>query len=93
MTALPDTEIAQVAHASASELSRLLKERPDADRAQVKLDGHDLILPRQAVVLLRDLLSDMAQGNAVSVVPSHAEMTTQEAANFLNISRPYLVKL
>ncbi|AGA34952.1 DNA binding domain, excisionase family [Thioalkalivibrio nitratireducens DSM 14787] len=57
------------------------------------MDGHDLVLPRQALTLLRDLLAEMAQGNAVTVVPTHAELTTQEAANLLNVSRPYLVKL
>lgn len=66
---------------------------PEADRARVQLDGHDLILPRQALALLRDLLAEMAQGNAVTVVPTHAELTTQEAANILNVSRPHLVKL
>jgi len=90
---LPNTEVADLARASAGELSRLLGENPNADRAQVKLDGHDLILPRQALTLLRDLLAEMAQGNAVTVVPTHAEMTTQEAANILNVSRPHLVKL
>jgi excisionase family DNA binding protein len=90
---LPDTEAINLARASAGELSRLLGENPDVDRAQVRLDGHDLILPRQALSLLRDLLTEMAQGNAVTVVPTHAELTTQEAANILNVSRPYLVKL
>ncbi|MCW8933714.1 MAG: helix-turn-helix domain-containing protein [Gammaproteobacteria bacterium] len=90
---LPDAEIADLARASATELGRLLSAIPKADRAQVKLDGHDLILPRQALTLLRDLLTEMAQGNAVSVVPTHAEMTTQEAANILNVSRPHLIKL
>lgn len=90
---LPDLEATDLARASAQELSRLLAEKPDADRAYVKMDGHDLILPRRALALLRDLLAEMAQGNAVTVVPTHAELTTQEAANILNVSRPYLIKL
>ena len=90
---LPDSEAATLAHASASELSHLLATLPEAERANVKLDGHDLILPRQALALLRDILVEMAQGNAVTIVPTHAELTTQEAANILNVSRPHLVKL
>ncbi|WP_260291942.1 helix-turn-helix domain-containing protein [Sedimenticola hydrogenitrophicus] len=93
MTSLPNTEDASLARASAQELSSLLAKMPQADRAQVRLDGHDLILPRQALALLRDVLSQMAQGNAVTIVPTHAELTTQEAANILNVSRPYLIKL
>lgn len=90
---LPDNESADLARASAQELSRLLKERPDSDRAHVTLDGRDLVLPRQALALLRDLLADMAQGHAITIVPTHAELTTQEAANLLNVSRPHVIKL
>lgn len=90
---LPSTEMAEISRASAVELSRLLADRPDSDRARVKLDGYDLIVPKMALELLRDLLSEMAQGNAVTVVPRHAELTTQEAANLLNVSRPFLVAL
>lgn len=90
---LPDPETATLARASAEELSKLLARRPETDRARVQLDGTALVLPRSALALLRDLLAEMAQGNAVTVVPTHAELTTQQAADLLNVSRPHLVKL
>ena len=90
---LPDDETVKLARASAAELSRLLDQSPDFDRAHVKIDGHDLILPLQALVLLQSLLAELARGNAVTVVPLHAELTTQQAADFLNVSRPYLIGL
>lgn len=90
---LPDAATSDLARASATELAKLLAGRPEADRARVKLDDTDLILPRQALALLRDILIEMSQGNAVTIVPTHAELTTQEAANILNVSRPHLVKL
>jgi len=90
---LPDTETSQLARESATEIGRFLQRSPEAERAQVRLDGQDVVLPRQAVALLRDLLAELAQGNAVTVVPTHAELTTQQAADILNVSRPHVVKL
>lgn len=55
--------------------------------------AHQIELPTAALRLLLDILAELAAGNAVQVVPVHAELTTQEAADLLGVSRPHLVKL
>lgn len=50
-------------------------------------------IPAAAFKLLLTVLSYMAEGNAVTLMPIHAELTTQEAADMLNVSRPYFVKM
>jgi excisionase family DNA binding protein len=54
--------------------------------------GAEVALPARVVEALRVVLQ-LAQGNTVTVVPSHTELTTQQAADLLSVSRPYLVQL
>ena len=53
----------------------------------------DLIMPGYAINLLLDILTEMSKGNAITVMPVHAELSTQETAELLNVSRPHLVEL
>jgi excisionase family DNA binding protein len=84
----------------ARESSRRLATHPLTRRPSVRIqvldDGEPaetVAVPASAVRLLLHILTEMAQGNAVTLVPVPAELTTQQAADFLNVSRPYVVKL
>lgn len=87
---------AEVEQAKAS--SRTLSKYADVERVQLALRGcngesDDLVLPGHVLQILLDVLSEMSKGNAISLIPHHQEVSTQEAASLLNVSRPFLVGL
>lgn len=51
------------------------------------------VLPAPAVQMLTEMLVHLGAGRPVAVIPEHAELTTQQAADFLNVSRPWIIKL
>jgi excisionase family DNA binding protein len=55
--------------------------------------GELLTMPKSAIDMLYRYLSEVANGEGFSFLPSHSELTTQQAANLLNVSRPHIVKL
>ncbi len=75
-------------------VARLLDDfaRDDAIRL-ITSDGQALDLPASIRTILRQAIPLLTQGDAVTVTSLHKEMTTQEAADFLNMSRPSLIKL
>jgi excisionase family DNA binding protein len=82
----------------ARETSRLLAPRmrsknPLRLRVGAAPKEETIELPASAVKMLVRILEEMARGNAVTLIPVHAELTTQEAADMLNISRPSLIQL
>ena len=90
---LPDSRVVDLARVSRVALIGLLEEYVLQPHAEIPMDGSHLVLPRVALELLSNILSEMARGNLVAVMPVHANLTTQEAANLLSVSRPHLVKL
>lgn len=70
----------------AEESLQLTIKRNNGEQTQVQMPG-------KALQLLAQVLGAMAQGEPVTMIPQHAELTTHQAAALLNVSRPYLIKL
>lgn len=93
----PTLEDADLARQSSRALSRFAGRQPQV-RIQVQSNGEhpeveSVTIPVSAFNLLMDILKQMGQGNAVTIIPVHAELTTQQAAEVLNVSRPFVIKL
>ena len=93
-----DHEIAQAREAS-RQLARLLPTNDGTAGAPalrlVTGDNHHemIAIPPGALRLMVGMLNQVGQGRAVTVLPQNTELTTKEAADYLNVSRPYVVKL
>ncbi|WP_217647066.1 helix-turn-helix domain-containing protein [Planctomicrobium piriforme] len=84
----------------AGESSRLLASHKLGTQAGIRIQLLDngepaeiMTVPASALRLFVNLLTEMSHGNAVTLIPTRAELTTQQAADLLNVSRPYVVKL
>lgn len=93
---IPDPEQVHTADVAMRRVKRYLATHAEERDIRVVVGGDaddTLSVPRSAMELLAKVLAHMAAGQAVSVVPAHAELTTQEAAALLNVSRPFLIGL
>jgi excisionase family DNA binding protein len=92
---IPTDKEMQLAEESSRKLSNYIESTKEPVIQLIKKgkNGEAIFLPASALKLLMVILSHMAQGSAVTIIPVHTELTTQEAADLLNVSRPFLVGL
>jgi excisionase family DNA binding protein len=95
-TTTPSEADTVLARESLQRLSHIL----GADKSDLRIHihgdeqpGEDITLPMPAFRLLKDILAEMAKGHGVTLLPVRAELTTQQAADLLNVSRPFLIGL
>ena len=93
-----DEQGAEQAASAVEELTEFLRSHP-TPTTRFQLVGEDsngvtsVLVPSVALEFFVDVLAELANGNSVTVAPVRAELTTQQAADLLNVSRPYLIKL
>ena len=90
----PSAQEAAMARVSGQVLSPFVQQkRPLTLRVRVAGQEKPFELPTGAVALLMDILEAMAAGRGMTLIPENAELTTVQAADVLNVSRPFLIKL
>src|SRR5690606_4402194 len=93
---LPTTQEAALAKLCSQELAAVIETKLDVQSLSLTSpDGQlkQVEIPVSALRLMVNILTELGEGNTVKLVPIHAELTTQEAADLLNVSRPTLIKL
>lgn len=92
----PTAEDSLLAQESSRKFTRFLaakRKRPLKVRIQLGETSTETVsIPESAFRMLNDILMEMSKGNSVTLMPVHAEMTTQQAADFLDVSRPFIVE-
>jgi excisionase family DNA binding protein len=81
---------------AARRISDYLESHPDEDLLEAlgEVGAADaLVIPRPIAILFVQILGALAQGKGVQILPKDMELTTQQAADLLNVSRPYLIGL
>jgi excisionase family DNA binding protein len=86
---------AEIAGRTARRIRDYLSSHPDDDLIEINVETNQdvLVVPRAGAVMLAQAMSILEVGQGVTLVRSDAQLTTQQAADMLNVSRPYLIGL
>jgi excisionase family DNA binding protein len=87
---------AEIAGRAARRINDYLVSHPEEDLIEVlgEVGAQDaLVIPRPTAILLAQILDALSKGHGVQILPKDMELTTQQAAELLNVSRPYLISL
>ena len=87
---------AEIAERAARRIRDYLEGHPDEDLIEALGEVGDqdaLVIPRPTAIMFAQILDLLAQGRGVQIIPKEVELSTQQAAILLNVSRPYLISL
>ncbi len=90
---LPTEQDIRVATETSRKLAKLISKDSIMRLQMADKNGEILEIPASVAHMLLDMLEQTANGKAITLIPFNAEMTTQQAADFLNVSRPFLIQL
>lgn len=88
-----DERAAKEAMTALAGLRSSVGKKTKPEKVTLQADSEKVTIPREAFNLFVRILAEMANGNSITIVPIHAELTTQQAADLLNVSRPFLIGL
>jgi excisionase family DNA binding protein len=85
----------ELAKSSVSKIRKAAIAVKHSGNAKIKIQEHHefLDIPEKAFHLLVEILVNMSEGKSIALIPSETEISTQQAADMLNVSRPHIVKL
>ena len=72
---------------------RIKSSQKNGVKIKIQESGEFLTIPKKALTFLTAIIQNMAEGKTISIVPSDSELSTQQAADLINVSRPHLIKL
>ena len=95
-TVSPSRDDEELALASSCSIAKIVSNESDLPLTlRVSTQNGDetvVSVPATAFRLLGHILNEMAKGNAITLFPARAELTTQQAAELLGVSRPFIVE-